>query len=139
MAYSAFDDKSRPPTPAELSAVLGRAESRWQQLKADIACAGSPLAEDWVYGGKNYGWSLRLKQKKRAILYMTPCAACFRVGLAFGEKAVQAAMESDLSEPAKKLIESAPRYVEGRAVRLEIKTARDANLARKLAAIKMAP
>ena len=44
------------------------------------------------------GWSLRLKVKKRNIVYLAPCNGCFRVAFIFGDRAVAAARQSDLSE-----------------------------------------
>lgn len=138
MASSIFDDKLRKPSATELTKVLGRKGKIWDELKEKISAQHRPLTEEWVYSGKNYGWSLRLKQKKRAILYMTPCDGFFRVAFAFGEKAVKAAHESDLPVTVLDLIDNAPKYVEGRAVRMEIKSSKDIGIVEKLAAIKMA-
>lgn len=138
MASSAFSDRSREPGEKDIADVLGGADSLWRELKLSIASEFDGLVEEWVYSGKNYGWSLRLKQKKRAILYMTPLEQTFRVSLAFGEKAVQAAHQSDLPSPVLCAIDSAPKYPEGRAVRMEITGAEDIRIAARLSAIKMA-
>jgi hypothetical protein len=60
------------------------------------------------------------------------------VGLALGEKAVQAALSSSLPAAAKELIAQAPKYPEGRGVRMEIRCAEDIQVAARMAAIKMA-
>jgi len=62
-----------------------------------------------------------LKQKKRTVLYMTPCKGYFLVGFALGEKAVDAAQ----------------KFAEGRGVRLEIRNKPAREQAKLLAAIKM--
>ena len=59
-------------------------------------------------------------------------------GFALGEKAVKAAHQSKLPKAVLDLIDSAPKYAEGRAVRLEVRTKKDVALVEKLAAIKMA-
>ncbi len=97
-----------------------------------------PLAEDWGFAGQNWGWSLRLKHKKRTVLCLTPCKRHFLVGLAFGEKAVKAAHQSDLPAPVLNEIDDSKKYAEGRAVRLAVKAKKDRIAAEKLAAIKMA-
>jgi hypothetical protein len=138
MAFSAFDDKLKKPEDEELTMILGRAAGLWNELRALIGSQFSPLTEEWVFSGKNYGWSLRLKQKKRAILYMTPCLKHFRVGLAFGEKAFQAARQCGLPSSALEIIEKAPKYPEGRAVRFEVRKKLDVRTALTFAGIKMA-
>jgi hypothetical protein len=138
MAFSVFVEKSSKPGEDELAKVLGRASGLWIELKKLIAQQHDPVAEEWVYSGKNYGWSLRLKQKKRAVMYMTPGERFFRVAYAFGEKAVQAALQSDLPASVMDLINNAPKYPEGRGIRMEVKGKEDVRIAVKLAEIKMA-
>ena len=138
MAYSIFAEKTKKPGNDELALSLGRTQTLWNELRNLVAREFDPLTEDWVYSGKNYGWSLRLKQKKRAILYMTPGERCFRVAFAFGEKAVQAAHQGNLPTSILSIIDEAPKYPEGRAIRLEVKKKEDVRAAVRLAGIKMA-
>jgi hypothetical protein len=138
MALSFFDDKSNTPKDDELARVLGRAAGHWDNLKAHLSSEFNPLTETWKFSGKAWGWSLQLRYKKRAIVYLTPCRGYFHAGLALGEKAVKAAHQSDLPASILKIIDSAKKYAEGRAVRLEIKSARDVSAVKKLASIKMA-
>ena len=138
MALFAFNDKSRPPRSKELKETLGRSGALWDQLKDHLASGYQPLTEKWVMYSEKWGWSLQLKRKKRTILYMTPCKKHFLVGFVMGEKAVKAAHESDLPEAVLALIDSAPKYVEGRGLRIEVRTKKDLETTKKLAAIKMA-
>ena len=138
MAASAFDDKARPPGASEVARVLGETAPLWTELRAWTAERFAPLTEEWVYGGARYGWSLRLKQKKRAVLYLTPGAGFFRASLALGEKAAAAATLAGLPATVLRLIEEAPRYPEGRAFRLEVKNARQRRWVEKVAELKMA-
>jgi len=110
----------------------------WHELRKSIAQEFPPLAEEWVFGGQKYGWSLRLKQKKRAIFYMKPLGSHFLVSFALGEKAVQAAQRSDLAASVLKLIDEAPKYAEGRGMRMEVRAAKDVRAALNLARVKMA-
>ena len=137
MATSAFDDKSKKPNDKQVGDVLGKAIVHWKELKQLVQQRIDPVDEEWVFSGKAYGWSLRLKNKKRAILYMTPCQGYFRVAFAFGEKAVEAAHKSKLPESVLNLIDEAPRYPEGRAVRMEVKSKEGVRIADKLTAIKL--
>lgn len=138
MALSAFDDKSNPPRDKDLAATLGRAFAPWNTLRKAIAARFGPLSEEWGFASKNTGWGLRLKQPSRTVFYMTPCKGHFLASFALGEKAVKAAHESDLPASILDIIDGAKKYVEGRAVRIEVRTARDVRNVEKLAAIKMA-
>ena len=138
MALSAFADKSKKPSPRGLKTELGRANGHWDSLVKHLASQYEPLDETWIFSGAQWGWALRLKWKKRTVLYMTPCRGHFVVGFALGEKAVKLARGSGLSETVLSVIAEAKKYAEGRAVRLEIRTKKDLDSVKELAAIKMA-
>jgi hypothetical protein len=55
-----------------------------------------------------------------------------------GEKAVKAAHTVPLDESVLALIDEAPKYAEGRGVRVEVRTKKDIESVRQLAAVKMA-
>jgi hypothetical protein len=137
MALSAFDDKSRPPQDAELEATLKRSWVAWNQLRELIAARFPALSEEWGFTSKSTGWGLRLKQKQRTILYMTPREGHFLASFALGENAVKAAHASDLPESVLAVIDAAKKYAEGRGVRLEVRSAKDVQSVEKLAICKM--
>ena len=138
MALSAFDDKSKQPRSSDLRKTLSRTSAHWYNLISYIAAEYPPLDETWSFSGANWGWSLRLKQKKRTVLYMTPCKGYFLVGFALGEKAVEAAHGSALSHSILAVIDGAKKYAEGRAVRIEIRNKQDLENVKELSLIKMA-
>jgi hypothetical protein len=138
MALSAFDDKAEKPTKRNLKMTLGRSGGHWDSLIAYIASEYAPLDTEWNFAGAAWGWSLRLKQKKRTVLYMTPCQKYFYVGFVLGEKAVKAARNAGLPDTVLSLITQAKNYAEGRAVRLEVRNKKDLENTKKLANIKMA-
>lgn len=137
MALSTFDDKSKKPKAKDLEKTLGRTYKHWNNLLTHIAAEYTSNVDNWNFFGAKWGWSLQLKQKKRTILYMTPCRKHFLVGFVLGEKAVKAARNSTLAKSVIAIIDEAPKYAEGRAVRLEIRNKNDFDSARKLAAVKM--
>ena len=129
-----------PPTSRDLEGSLGRASVHWARLHADLAAEFGPLAERWRYSGKTERWSLQLKQRKgdRTILHLIVCQGHFLAAFALGEKACRAARESGLPATVLETIEAAPKYAEGRGVWLEVRSKRDADSVRRLAAIKLA-
>jgi hypothetical protein len=138
MAYSAFDDKDVEPRDSELAEVLGASRVLWDDLESQMQTEFHPLSVSWGYSGKKWGWSLRLKRKARTVLYMTPRRGHFVVGFALGQKAVDAAHESDLPQSTLDMIDDSQRYAEGRAVRIEVWTADNLRNVATIATIKMA-
>lgn len=120
MPISVLSDKSREPTDADLRRVLGKAHALWGRLIADVDTRIGPVTGVWGFTSASTGWGLRLRRKERVILYMTPRDGGFLVSFALGEKAVAAAMSRKLPAALVKAIESAPRYAEGRGVRIEV-------------------
>ena len=137
MALSAFDDKSETPRRGDLERVLGRSIGAWDALLDHLGVAYAPLTERWGYSGAKWGWSLRLIQKKRTILYMTPQERGFQVGFALGEKAVGAAREAGISRETLDVVDNAPKYPEGRGIRLQVRFKKDLPAVRTLAEAKM--
>lgn len=138
MTLSAFPDKSKTPKDKELTEALRRTSTHWEKLKALLRSQYEPLTEEWKFYSKKWGWTLQLKRKSRAILYLTPHQGYFAAGLVLGEKAVKAARDSNLPDSVLKAIDSATKYAEGRGIRIEVKTKKDINVVEKLAAVKMA-
>ena len=138
MALSAFDDKSKEPLEGELTKVLGQATQLWEQLISSVRSRFDPLAEEWGFSGEKWGWALRLKHKKRAVLYLTPSDGFFYAGFALGQKAVDAAHDSDLPPSVLDIIDNSQKFAEGRGLRLEVRSDVDVRSATQLALIKMA-
>jgi hypothetical protein len=134
---NAFIGKTTKPTEAEVAATLGSTAALWKQLVDWMAEQGAAIHE-WNSYSPKAGWALKLKQKKRTIVYLGPCDGCFRVAFALGNRAVAAARKSDLAKSTLKIIDEAPRYAEGTGVRLMVKAAKDLAAIKKLALIKMA-
>ena len=137
MALSALDDKSQVPTESDLAVVLGPAKQLWDELCEALAAEFSPLTQKWSYSGKQWGWSLALKQKKRTIVYLTPSEGFLYAGFALGERAVVAALHGGLPPAVVEVIETSRKYAEGRAVRLEVHTTEDVPHVLDIAAAKM--
>jgi hypothetical protein len=130
-----FDDKTVTPDDAALASGLGRTKALWDALVAHLRTEYGPVDEAW---GFYKSWSLRLVRKKRTILYLLPREGHFLCAFVFGGKATEAAREPRLPKAVLKAIDQAPVYAEGRGFRLEVRTARDVETMKTLAAVKMA-
>jgi hypothetical protein len=137
MTLSIFDDKSKKPNEKDLEDKLSKTIVVWRNIK-DYVYQNYPLiTEEWKYSGKKYGWSMRLKSKERTILYFIPCENYFKVAFVYGNEATEAALNSDLSQEIKSLIQSARVYAEGRGFRIDVKNIDIVEDIKNLIAIKM--
>lgn len=135
---SIFQNKEEKPTEKDLTERLGTTWEFWIQLRNFIIDKYPYRLEEWNYSGKKYGWSFRIKDKKRAIIYFLPRDNYFKVAFVFGQKASEKIIESDITTKIKKEIEQAPKYAEGRGIRIEIKNGILIPDIKKLIEIKLA-
>ena len=137
MLPNAFIDKVDEPTNDEVAEVLGPAKALWDRLLNDLARECNLVTQEWNSSSRKSGWALRLKRQKRNILYLSPCRGSFRVAFALGDKAINAARQSGLSQAVMRIIDEAKRYPEGTAVRIDVKADRDIAAVKKLTLIKL--
>jgi hypothetical protein len=138
MERSAFMDQFVEPTDERVKAALGRTATHWGTIVAKLSERYGPLAAAWKFSGKNYGWTLKLERGKRSFVYLTPCTGFLRASFALGDAAIQAAHGSGLPEEVLAEMDSAPKYPEGRPVRVEVRRAADVKTVLAVAAIKAA-
>ena len=136
--FNAFINHAAQPTTEELATALGPTTTIWNKLVRCLADEYSLTVHEWNSYSLKAGWSMRLKLKKRNILYMAPCKDYFRVAFILGDKAIKATRQIKLPQRIVKVIDDAPHYPEGTGVRLIVKRMSDLPAICKLAAIKLA-
>lgn len=136
---NAFIGHAGQPSPSEVTAALGPSAGPWNELIDWMVNKLGVATHEWkgIYVHK-YGWSFKLKQKKRTILHMAPCSGFFQVAVVFGDKALAAAKAAKLPKEVQQALAEAPRYPEGTGLRLVVKKSADLAPIRKLAEIKLA-
>ena len=138
MALSAFVDATGPPTPAELDATLAAAARPWAELVAEVSRHAGDVTATWGFTSAKYGWSMRLVQGRRTLVYLTPQAGRMLVGVVLGEKAIAVAEAAGImSGRTLEVVAAAPRYAEGRGVRFTVESDVDLEVALELARIKL--
>jgi hypothetical protein len=120
MDQSIFMDKSAKPTEAALKEAIGDQYELWKAVRDRVIQVYPDGIEEWNYPGQKYGWSFRIKDKKRAIIYLLPRLRGFIVAFVFGKRAYETIMESDVSGPVKSELQQAKVYAEGRGIRIPV-------------------
>jgi len=137
METNAFIGKAERPTDRELAEALGSSKPVWDSLIDAMGTEFDVSIQEWSTYSLKAGWSLKLKKKKRTILYMAPCAGCFQIALILGDRAMAAARASGPSARILKLLDEASKYPEGTGIRMTIKSSKDIPTVKNLAVVKL--
>ena len=78
-------------------------------------------AEEWHVAVKKIGWGFRIKDKIRAIVYLSPKDGWFIVTFVFGQKDNDEIMASEINADIKTELMNSKVYMEGRVVRIEVR------------------
>lgn len=135
---SVFTEPGTEPTDADLQRELGETLKLWQDVEQYTLSLSPKFKREWKFTGKNYGWSFRISDSKRVVIYMLPREGFFKVGMVFGAKAADLVLKSNVSPEIKKELSAARVYAEGRGIRLEIKDASLIKDIKELIGIKIA-
>jgi hypothetical protein len=135
---NAFLGKTNQPEPEEIDSVLAGTAPLWHEYIRWLAKQHAVREIEWKSSGAKYGWSVRLKLKKRTIVYISPANGCFQVSFVLGDRAVAATQTIDLPAAVRKVIAEAPKYGEGTGLRLLIRSRQDIPVIQRLAEIKLA-
>lgn len=138
MDTSIFIDKTYKPEQKDLITALGKTYNLWQDIINLVYLKYPNAASDWNFPGQKYGWSFKIKDKKRAIIYLLPRDKQFMVAFNFGQEAFKKIMASNISEEIKHSLESAKVYAEGRGIRIEVKNQKPLKDISQLIDIKLA-
>jgi len=125
MATSMFVDKAITPTDGMVSLAIDESKHFWDKLESHINENYHGLASEWKIYSKKSGWSLVFKQKKRTLFYFVPCDNHFIIAFVLGEKAVETAMHSTISEKAKAEIQDADICAMGHSFFVYVRTEKD--------------
>lgn len=137
MDTSIFASKAEKPDDFMLSGALGDMFGVWMNIREYVLVAYPKAIEEWNLPGQKYGWSFRIKDKKRAIIYMLPREKFFLVAFVYSAKATSEALASEINGEIKSIIESAKVYAEGRGFRIEVRNESIIEDIKKLIDIKL--
>ena len=135
---SIFQDKLTKTIDKDLVDNLYSTYTLWLQLHNFVFEKYPNGLAEWNYSGKKYGWNYRIKDKRRAIIYLLPRDKYFKVAFVFGQKATDTVLLSGISQKIKNELAQARKYAEGRGIRIDIKDDSKISDIKKLIEIKLA-
>lgn len=118
---SIFRIKDETPTLNQLKEVLGETFDIWKSFEKFTHEHDFNSKSGWHFSGEKFGWSFRIKDKKRVIIYLLPRDKLFKVAFVFGQKASEKILESNISDNIKAELLAAKVYAEGRGIRIEVR------------------
>jgi len=135
-------DKSAPPDDGAVRKWIGpKAFGRWVELRnwIDESYPGV-FAPDWLYGGKNRGWSLRYK-KTKAFVTLVPEYRRFSAVVVMGgaERKKFEERRYVWRPQLVKLYDEAKTYIDGKWLTVAISSARDLRDVTELLTMKRPP
>lgn len=134
---SIFTSKNEMPTIDDLKKALGETFEIWKTFE-EFTKENYPNANvEWRFSGEKFGWSFRIKDNKRVILYLLPRDQFFKSAFVFGQKATEQILESNISEVIKTELKAAKVYAEGRGIRIDVRDKSNFNDIQELIKIKI--
>lgn len=120
MDTSVFIDLAKTPGAADLEILIGSTYPIWMEIRNFVFEKYPAAIEEWHVAVKKYGWSFRIKDKKRAIIYLSPRKGFFKVAMVFGQKASNQIFNSEIKEFIKCELMNSKVYVEGRVLSIDV-------------------
>lgn len=134
---SIFTDKATQPSEKDLQQALGTTFIIWESLAEFTKESYPNHIESWHFSGDKYGWSFRISDKKRVLIYLLPRDGFFKAAFNFGQKATDEILKSEIDENIKSELKAAKVYAEGRGIRIDVKDNTDYDDLKKLITIKI--
>jgi len=125
----------QPPGDAELKRRLGPA---WPAYAALLAAAAD-LRPEWKYYGAKYGWNLKLFKGSRNLCFVNQYEGEFVVAFLFGERDIPRVLASGIGPALRDEFTTAKQYVEGRPLRVRVRTEAELPVVQQLLDIKRSP
>jgi len=113
--------KDSIPDDQQLKIALGTTYPFWETIKEKVKVLEPLSTENWHFSGQKFGWSYRISDKKRVIIYLLPREGYFKVAFVFGDKAVESITQSDIDPQIVKELLETKKYAEGRGIRLDVR------------------
>lgn len=109
----------------------------WSGLSDHVVGLADHIRPEWTFAFAKSGWTLRLYERERVLLYLIPQDRGFLVGIVLGQHAVRKALAAHPTGLLPALLSRAVRAPEGVGLRFPVLSADACRLAADLAGIKL--
>jgi hypothetical protein len=137
MTENSFLEKKQRPDLPGLKKALGDSFEIWENFLNELKKDYKFINEEWKYYGTKYGWSLKIYLKKRNLFFFTAGKNCFIIAFVFGDRGVKAVENSGLSPDLINKLVTAPRYEDGRGIKITVQKTPDIVQVNNLVKIKI--
>ncbi len=134
---SVFTDKNHTPSADDLANALGDTMQFWRAIEVFLLQKNPSATSEWHFSGPKFGWSFRIKDRKRVLIYLLPRSHFFKIACIFGATAMDQIVASDISEDIKTELKLAKKYAEGSGIRIDVRDPAILDDIKKLVAIKI--
>jgi hypothetical protein len=110
-----FLDETKKPDEESIRAVLGNTYTYYDKV---VGLASSYL-QAWIFS-KRSGWTLKISDRKKALLYLIPLDNSFKISLTIREKEREAFLHDDELRIIHEKISASKKYPEGYAMQFDI-------------------
>lgn len=135
---SVFCDKNEAPDDDALRSALGNTFEIWNAIQRKVLERYPKAVSEWHFSGDKYGWSYRISDSRRVLIYLLPRKGFFKTAFVFGQKAFEQILAGDVSDAIKTELSAARKYAEGRGIRIDVTNSEILADIEKLIAIKIA-
>ena len=104
MDVSVFMDKAKIPSNADLQSALGHTYATWEAIRSRVLEQYPKAQAAWYHAGAKFGWSFRMKDSKRAIVYLLPRDGYFKASLIMAKHSEEYKAPHDTKESQSKTL-----------------------------------
>lgn len=122
--------------PPEIASLLGKARPAWDALRRFLDGLDG-VSSEWKFYGEKHGHQLKVSANRRALVYLIPREGRFTAAVALREPAIEALRASGFPAARMRAIDGARASTEGKPARIEVRSARDVALVKRLVAVKL--
>lgn len=136
MTTSIFDNKEVVPDQDDLKEVLNESIDIWEELMDYLEENYGPLNGEWKFYSKNAGWTYRISNEKRNLIFLSPNDKYFLGTVNMSVKVSEILLDMDFPEKIKTTIKETKAYREGKSVIIDIKNKDDLEIIKTMLDIR---
>ena len=121
MATSIFDNKEIVPIDEDLEDVLKNSFDSFSKLISFLESEYGALKKEWKFYSKKAGWTLRVSNDKRNLVFISPNDDHFFVTVNMSVKVSKIVLDLDISDNTKDLLKQTKPYAEGKSVLIPVR------------------